>query len=351
MTDLLSTLAAFVLMISIVVTVHEFGHYAAGRAFGLVGTVFSIGFGRRLLGINRWGTDWRISPFLIGGYVRFPEENDDLRPGQKTLNALPRWQRAIVVAAGPAINFVLAAALFAVIAYSYGYPSGRPIVLAVTPGSPAAAAGLQPGDEIKAIGGFNVVLASDVTQLVMLMPGKPTSVSFMRDASRLEVTPRLGSRIYDDGMGNSAKIGFLGIEFPKAFERSPTIGAAITKGVSDGAFTTYAQLTSMGQIVKGDRSVKELSGPIRIAKMSAHTLSMGTLPFLYMMAMISIAVGVMNLLPIPTLDGGHLATYAVEGMLRRSISVPTAKRLLKVGLIIIIAMAVFAITLDILALS
>src|SRR3546814_9121581 len=113
-----------------------------------------------------------------------------------------------------------------------------------------------------------------------------------------------------DLIGNSAKIGFLGVELPRAFERSPNLAAALTKGVNDGIFSIYVQYTTLHQIVTGQRKIMELSGPIRMAKMSAHPLSLALLPFLYLMALISIAVGIMNLLTIPGLDGGHLLTYA-----------------------------------------
>src|SRR3546814_2981451 len=138
---------------------------------------------------------------------------------------------------------------------------------------------------------------------------------------------------------------------PQAFERSPNLAAALTKGVNDGIFSIYVQYTTLHQIVTGQRKIMELSGPIRMAKMSAHTLSLGLLPFLYLMALISIAVGIMNLLPIPGLDGGHLLTYAVEGVMRRDLPEAAAKLLIQGGLLIIIAIGILGITLDVIALS
>lgn len=353
MIDILFAVFAFVLMISIIVTVHEYGHYIAGRWFGLIGTHFSIGFGKKILGwTDKRGTEWRIAPFLIGGYVRFPgDDNQELKPGQKKLNDLKRWQRAIVVGAGPGINLILAGLLFAVIAYAYGYPAGRPVVTALIPGSPAVSAGLQPGDTITRFDGADIVLAADVRQRAMLLPNRTVTIDFQRGNEALQTEATLAARPYDDGLGNQGVIGFLGVELPNEYEKSPTIGHALTKGVSDGVFTTYAQFMSLKQIITGERSVTELSGPVRIAKMSAHTLSLGLLPFLYLMALLSIAVGMMNLLPIPGLDGGHLATYAVEGILRRDIPESVSQTLIRVGFTAIALLGIFAISLDVLALS
>lgn len=354
MNDIVFAIFSFVLMISIIVTIHEFGHYLAARCFGLIGTHFSIGFGRKLFSwTDKHGTCWQIAPLLIGGYVKFPgdDKNSDLAPDQKTLKSLPRWQRAIVVAAGPGINFILAGFLFAAIAYFYGYPAGRPVITDVIEGSPAAEAGLRPGDEITRIDDAKILLANDISQRIMLLPGETIAVDYLRGRIPAREIITIGEREFDDGLGNKAKIGFLGVTLPQTFERSQTVGAAITKGVSDGVFTTYAQVTSLKQIITGERQVTELSGPIRIAKMSGHTLSLGLLPFLYLMAMLSIGVGIINLLPIPAFDGGHLATYAVEGIIGSDLPEAVAQQLMKIGVIMIAALGILAITLDIIAIS
>lgn len=353
MTDIPFAVLAFVLMISIIVTIHEYGHYQAARWFRLNATHFSIGFGRKLFGwTDKRGTEWRISPLLIGGYVKFPDDNPDgPKEGEVTLKSLPRWQRAIVVGAGPAINLLLAAAIFALIAYTYGYPAGRPTITNVIPNSPAERAGFLPGDTITRFNGTNIVMAAEVRQHIMIQPNKTLDIDILRDTKPRTIRATMGSTDVSDDIGNSAKIGYLGIELPRAFERSPTILSAITKGVSDGAFSVYVQYTTLHQIVSGERRIMELSGPIRMAKMTAHTLSLGLLPFLYLMALISIAVGIMNLLPIPGLDGGHLLTYAVEGLLRRDLPEAAAQGLIRGGMLIIIGMGILGITLDLIAIS
>ncbi len=354
MIDLLVAFVAFILMVSTIVTIHEFGHYIVARSFGLVATHFSVGFGRPLLArTDKKGTEWRIAPFLLGGYVKFAGDDDDapLRPGQKRLVDLPRWPRACVVAAGPAINFILAGFLLAGIAYFYGYPAGQPVVESVIPDTPAAEAGILDGDEVTAFDGAEIVTAYDIRQRIMIAPGDEVLIELERNGEPLTVTAQLNAVTHDDGLGNVSRIGQLGINLPHAFEKSPTIGAAVTEGISQGLFVTYSQIMALKQIGTGQRPVTELSGPVRIAKMSGQTISMGIMPFLYMMAILSIGIGLLNLLPIPALDGGHLATYALEGIIGRDLNPQIAKGAAVVGLTIIVLLGVLGLTLDAVALS
>ena len=345
---------AFVLMISIIVVIHELGHYLAARCFGLIGRKFSLGFGKALFSrVDKHGTRWQFSPILLGGYVSFPGDDpkDPAREGEVTLESLPRWKRAIVVGAGPGINFVLAAALFAVIAGVWGYPVGKPVVEQVAQNSAAASVGVQPGDRLTRIGSTDITTAQDVTRAVILKPGVRMNIQWQRDGRPMEGNAVIGRSQFEDEDGASADIGVFGVVLPQSWERASNPLEALTVGVSDGIFMTYAQLESLKQMVTGQRSVEELSGPVRIARASARNLSLGALPFVYFMALISIAVGVMNLLPVPALDGGHLATYAIEGALGRDLSESTKKGMAMAGMGTIALLAIFALTLDIRALT
>lgn len=347
-------LFAFVVMISCIVLVHEWGHYAAGRLFGLIGTRFSLGFGPKIFSrTDRHGTEWRVAPFLLGGYVSFPGDDPENPPaeGVKTLASLKRWQRAIVVGAGPGINLVMAALIFAFIAGVWGYPVAKPVVQTVQAGSAAAGAGIRPGDRIQTIDGNRIVVATDVGANVLLNPGKQVEVGFSRGDQQMKSRVTIGTSEFIDDDGNKAKIGVLGVTLPSAFKKASNPVEAMGQGISDGAFLVWAQFETLKQVVSGRRSVMEMSGPIRIARMSAKTMSLGLMPFLYLMAMISIAVAVMNLLPIPGLDGGHLATYAVEGTLRRDLPEAVSRRMVQAGFAIIACLGIFAITLDLVALS
>jgi regulator of sigma E protease len=354
MTDILFALMAFVIMISVIVVIHELGHYLAARMFGLIGTAFSLGFGPVLLKhVDKRGTEWRLSPFLVGGYVSFPGDSKDEPIGDDvlTLERLPRWKRAIVVGAGPGINLVLAAVLLASIAGIWGYPVGKPVIQTIAPQSAAQTIGLQPGDELIQIGRTKIITATDVTRAVILHPGKTMLVTWDRKGQRMAQPAKLGTAVYEDEDNSRAQIGVLGVTLPHEWQRASNPVEAITQGVSDGMFMTWAQFETLKQIVTGERSVTEMSGPIRIAKASARSMSLGLMPAMYLMALISIAVGVMNLMPIPGLDGGHLATYAVEGTIRRDLPENVKLQLVRFGFLAILCMSIGAIALDIHALA
>lgn len=354
MIDILSALAAFVVMISVIVVIHELGHYLAARMFGLIGTAFSLGFGPVLFKrTDKHGTEWRFSPFLVGGYVSFPGDNKDtpVPDDVLTLERLPRWKRAIVVGAGPGINLVLAAVLLATIAGVWGYPVGKPVVQTIAAQSAAERIGLQPGDELVQIGKTKIITATDVTRAVILHPGKTMLVTWDRAGQRMAQPAKLGSATYEDEDNSKAQIGVLGVTLPHEWQRATNPFEAISQGVTDGVFMTWAQVETLKQIVSGERSVTEMSGPIRIAKASARSMSLGLMPALYLMALISIAVGVMNLMPIPGLDGGHLATYAIEGMLQKDLPEPVKVNLVRFGFLAILCMSIGAIALDIHALA
>lgn len=344
---------AFVVTISTIVIAHELGHYSAARCFGLIGTRFSIGIGPKIWGWrDKRGTEWRFSPFLIGGYVAFPEdENDEIKPGQKTLRSLPRWQRFIVVAAGPTTNFAMAILLFSLIAGIYGYPAGRPVIQNVIAGSPAAEAKLRAGDEIQNINGRRVITANDVTQNIMLAGGQKVTITFTRENQRRITFAKLQSREIETGDGNKAEIGYLGVSLPQSFQKATSVSDALSRGLKDSAFLTWAQIESFRQIITGQRSMLDLSGPIRIAKMSAHSMSLGLMPYLYIMAILSTAIGFMNILPIPAFDGGHLFTYIIEAIVGRDLPESAQEIIGRIGVSIIILLMFFAIMLDIIALS
>lgn len=350
----LYVVAAFVLIISVIVVIHELGHYLAARCFGLIGRKFSLGFGKPLFSrVDKHGTRWQVAPILLGGYVSFPgdDKKDPAREGEVTLDSLARWKRAIVVGAGPGINFVLAALLFALIAGVWGYPVGKPIVEQVAPNTAASTIGIQPGDRLTKIGSTKITTAQDVTRAVILKPGVRMNIQWERNGEPMTANAVISRTKYEDQDGASAEVGVFGVVLPQSWKRASNPIEALTVGVSDGIFMTWAQVESLKQMVTGQRSVEELSGPVRIARASARNLSMGALPFIYFMALISIAVGFMNLLPVPALDGGHLATYAVEGAIGRDLSESTKKGMAIAGMATIGLLAIFALTLDVRALT
>jgi regulator of sigma E protease len=326
------TILAFMLVIGPLVFVHEMGHYLAGRWFGVKAEAFSIGFGHEVFGLtDRRGTRWKFGWLPLGGYVKFA---GDVNPASQpdaawlslpaaeraqTFQAKPLWQRAIIVAAGPAVNFALAVLILMGFALAYGESRTPAIAREIVPASAAAKAGMQPGDRITALGGRSVDTFDEVQQYIQLRADQPLRVDFDRGGKAMSVAAAIGSQTLRDRFGNEFRIGLLGIApvkpvwMPVALVDAP--GVAIRR---TGAIVTM-MVDSIGQIVSGKRSVSELGGPLRIAKVSGEQLSLGAPELIGLIALVSINLGFINILPVPMLDGGHLFFYAIEAVRRRPV--------------------------------
>ncbi|AJP71613.1 M50 family metallopeptidase [Sphingomonas hengshuiensis] len=351
---ILLTVLAFVLVIGPLVFLHELGHYLAGRWFGVKAEEFSIGFGREVAGFtDRRGTRWKFGWLPLGGYVRFAGDMNPAsqpspewlalpaRERAQTFQAKPLWQRAIIVAAGPVTNFVVAILILAGFALAYGAPSTPPILDGVVAGSPASAAGLQPGDRIVAIGGRTVSTFSDIAEYALLRPKEAVQIDFDRAGERLQVDAVIGERVEKDRFGNIFRIGMLGVRSgtpvfePVGVFRAPLLGAQQAAGI------VRTTIDGLGQIITGRRSVSELGGPLRIAQVSGERLAMGPTQFVFLIALISINLGFINLLPVPVLDGGHLMFYAVEAIRRRPVEPQVMEWAFRGGFIAILALMLF----------
>lgn len=339
---------AFFLVIGPLVFVHELGHYAAGRWFGIKAETFSIGFGREIAGYtDRRGTRWKFGWLPLGGYVKFA---GDMNPaGQpspewlslpaaeraQTFQAKPVWQRAIVVAAGPVTNFVVAILILGALGMSYGKPA--PVIGIVGPGTAAASAGLQVGDRIVAIGGRSIESFDQIVPYVRMRPDEVVSVAIERAGSRVDVDVKVGVIEERDRFGNVYRLGRLGIG-PGA-ERQPVgVLEAPLHGVTETARIVRVQLDGLGQIITGRRSVTELGGPLRIAQVSGEVFVLGPVEFVMLIALISINLGFINLLPVPVLDGGHLMFYAIEAVRRKPVEPHVMEWAFRGGLVAILAL-------------
>lgn len=339
MTDLLPqpgilfTLATYILMVAILVVVHEGGHYLAGRFFGVKIDAFAFGFGRELFGFNdRRGTRWRFNLVPLGGYVKFTGDMNAASQPDPALSALPTaerealflfkplWQRAIIVAAGPLINFAFAILILAGVYLALGHPSTPPVVSAVLPGGPAATAGIAPGDRIIAVDGSSVARFEDIASAAMISSGSPMQVEFARDGvvRSVVITPRIVESV--DRFGGVVRHGRLGIarSGEQVVERVGPF-AALRYGAVDTWGITVSIARTLRQIVMGERSLDELGGPIKTGQVTGQQASLGVLSFIVFMAFFSINLGFINLVPIPMLDGGHLLLYAVEAVRRQPI--------------------------------
>lgn len=329
----LLTVLAFVAVLGPLVFVHEMGHYLVGRWCGVKAEVFSIGFGPELYAwIDRRGTRWRIAALPLGGYVRFKGDLNaasQMDPAwlempaterEQSFPAKPLWQRAAIVAAGPVVNLLFAVLLLGALATARGEAVSEPVIGQVVAGSPAAAAGLQPGDRILSIMGRQIGSFEDIAQIVALRPEEPLDYVIDHDGERRELQIAAGTRVEKDRFGNVYRVGQLGVASGPITLRPVPLWEAPLVGARQTAQITRTALDGLGQIIMGRRSVSELGGPLKIADISGQAASMGVGSFLFFMALISINLGFINFLPIPMLDGGHLLFYAIEALQRRPVS-------------------------------
>jgi regulator of sigma E protease len=327
---LIYTLAMFAVVIGVLVFIHEMGHYLAGRLFGVKAESFSIGFGRELLGwTDTQGTRWKLSALPLGGYVKFvgdmnvssqpSPEMETIPPAErKHIFAFkPLWQRAIIVAAGPITNFLFAIAVFAAFIAIYGHLYTPPVVSAVQPNSAAAEAGIRPGDRIVEMAGRGIDRFEDLIQVVSIHANMPIKAVVVRDGQRVTFTVRPKVDVMEDRFGNRFERGLLGVRgTPPVIAKRHGL-EIIRYAVDDTVLLTRSIIDTLVQVVTGRRSVKELGGPLKIAQFSGQQATVGLPNFIHFMALISINLGFINLLPVPMLDGGHLFLYAIEGIRRR----------------------------------
>jgi len=351
---ILITILAFALVIGPLIFVHEMGHYLAGRLFGTRVDAFSIGFGTEIAGwTDRRGTRWKLSAFPLGGYVKFAGDMNaasepdpawlELPPAERamTLPGKPVWQRAIIVAAGPVVNLLLAVLILAGFAFAYGENITPSVVGGVVAGTPAARAGLQAGDRITALGGRAVETYGDMVGFTVLRPGEPITIDFVRGGTTHRASATIGTVVTKDKFGNAGKIGQLGIRPAPLVTRPVSLMAAPYVGLRMVADILVGQVEAIGQIVTGRRSVDELGGPLKIAQYSGQQFTLGVAPAIWFIAMVSINLGFINLLPIPILDGGHLFFYAIEAVRRRPVEPHVQEWAFRGGLAAILALMLF----------
>lgn len=328
----------FPLLLGPLVTLHELGHYLVGRWFGVEAEAFSVGFGKEIAGFtDRRGTRWKLSALPLGGYVQFKGDMNPASVPDRTTQTprpqrdgsfqnAPLWQRALIVAAGPVTNILVTLAIFAGFFMAVGKPVAadpeRQLTVAgFSQSSAARDAGMRVGDRIVAIDGQAMTDFRDLQEAVLLYPGKRLEVTIKRNGVARTLPVTAASVEQADRFGNVSKIGLIGVRpagAAFAFERQgPLTSVALAGRYS--VDIVKMMVTGIGQILSGDRSVKELGGPVKIAKYSGEQLSLGPLAFINFLALISLNLAFINLLPIPGLDGGHLAFYAAEGIRRKPV--------------------------------
>ncbi len=352
----------FPLLLGPLVTVHELGHYLVGRWFGVHAEAFSVGFGKEIWGFtDRRGTRWKLSALPLGGYVQFKGDMNpasipdadaierasaDEREGSFHHASLGR--RALIVFAGPATNILVTLAIFASFFAFYGKPvpadaESQLTIAEFAQQSPARDAGLLVGDRIVSIAGETVAGFRDVQDAIMMYPGRTLDITVAREGAQRTFAVPVGSHEFTDNFGNVSKIGLVGIQAAGAdYEYEPQgIVASVGLAVDHSIGIVDMMLTGIGQIFTGERSVKELGGPVKIAKFSGEQLSMGALSFINFVALISLNLAFINLLPIPALDGGHLAFYAAEAVRRKPVGLRGQEVAYRAGVALVLMLMIF----------
>ncbi|TIV67053.1 MAG: RIP metalloprotease RseP [Mesorhizobium sp.] len=351
----LGTLVPFLFVLTVVVFVHEMGHYLIGRWCGIGVKAFSIGFGPELVGFNdRRGTRWKLCAIPLGGYVKFvgdmnatssqpsAEEIESLTDAEREVafHTQPIWKRAATVVAGPLFNFLLTIAVFAVLFSLYGRPVLEPTVAQVTTGSPAEKVGIQPGDRFVKVDGSKVETFADVQRLVSGRAGDAITFTMLRDGKEIAVTATPEPMEQQDALGNKVKIAVIGVvnnaELGQPRLISYTPAGAVVAAVEETGHVIERTGQFLQRFALGREDKCQLGGPIKIAKMSGQAAKLGFEWLVQLVAFLSVGIGFLNLLPIPPLDGGHLLFYGVEAVIRRPVSERMMEMAYRTGLFLVL---------------
>jgi regulator of sigma E protease len=359
----------FLFVLTIVVFFHELGHFLVARWAGVRVLTFSLGFGPELVGFNdRHGTRWKISAVPLGGYVKFfGDESEASTPSTEALANMTEEERAdsfhhkkvgpraAIVAAGPIANFILAIVIFTGMVMYYGKPSSIPRVDVLTPGSAAEAAGFKVGDVVLSIDGRSIESFVDMQRVVSTSAGSALAFRVKRDGGTIDLTATPALKEVKDTFGNTHRIGQLGIQYNARAEdaRSTPVGSleAVKIGTEQAWFIVTGTFKFIASVFAGAGSSEDVGGPLRIAQMSGQAASLGFQFVLQLCAALSVSIGLLNLFPVPLLDGGHLLFYAVEAVRGRPLSDRAQEMGFRIGLGLVLMLMVFATYNDILHLA
>jgi regulator of sigma E protease len=346
-------LVAFVCALGPLIFFHELGHYFVARWFGVGAETFSIGFGHEITGwTDKRGTRWKVGWLPLGGYVKFVgDEHVGSAPGDisrlseeqkaKAFQLRPVYQRFLIVLAGPLANFLLAILIFAAFFATIGAPRTDNVITSVQAGSAAQAAGFQPGDRIVAIANRSTPTFEDIFRTVILRPGERVDALIERQGRQVRLPVTIGVEEERDRFGQRIRVGRLGVlnDHP-VYVRLPA--TELLPAAADYTVRiTRSMVDGLWQIISGRRSVRDLGGPLKIAQVAGQQASMGLIAFVGLIALLSINLGFINLLPVPMLDGGHLLFYAIEAARRRPVSVQAQDWAFRGGLAFLLFLLVF----------
>lgn len=349
-----SYVASFLVLLTVLVFIHEWGHFMVARLLGVRVRTFSIGFGPEIIGwYDKKGTRWKISWIPLGGYVMFFGDAGVASNPDSTVETMSEEDKAVsfhhqslpkkaaIIAAGPLINFAFAILVFAGLFMFYGQQFSTPVIASVVEETAAAEAGLRQGDLIVSIDDESISRFEEVSAAINMRPGQTLTFAIVRDEQELQlaVTPR--KSLEEDRFGNQYVSWRIGITGKVEIARWWNPVTALRQATLHTADLTHMMLTGIGQIILGVRSVDELGGPFKIAQYSGQQASLGLVSFIAFMALISINLGLVNLFPIPMLDGGHLMFYAMEAIRGKPVSLKVQEFSMIVGMTLVIGLMIF----------
>ena len=357
---MLGTILPFIALILVVVFIHEYGHYYFAKKYGVGITDFSIGFGKEIFGWNdKSGTRWKICWIPLGGYVKFFGDrnvfsqadqekiiNKYSQEDQKKLFVLkPLYQRALIVVAGPLANFLLAIVIFFSI-YTFAGKDFTPAVInEVQKDSPAMIAGLKNNDIIVSIDGNKVKSIMEVSKFIMMSTDELVDFTITRSNQNLSFKVKPNIVASEDNLGNKINKRMVGIKLGAYNDKINHVKLgpvkAIYYAINEVYYVSTSSLKYIGSMLTGSGDSSQLGGPIRIAKITGQVAEFGFLPFLSMMAYISISLGLINLFPIPMLDGGHLMFYGFEKILGHPLSQKVQEGFFRIGMFLLLSLMFF----------
>lgn len=360
-TNLLHTLWSFFVVLSSIVFIHEFGHYIVAKLCGVRIVAFSIGFGKEIFGWNdRSGTRWKFSLLPLGGYVKMygdasaastadedALENMPLEERKYTFHYKPLPKKMAIVVAGPVSNFLLTITVFTYFILTTGLPSADPVVGEIMPDTPAAESGLKPGDRILKINEDVVTSFNDIPYLVSTNLGTPVTLLVKRDNAEQEITLTPKEVESDDGLGNKVKHPVIGIKSQDIKYQDVGLANAVGESTRRTYLICASTMKVLGQMITGQRSAAALKGPVGIAQLSGQATGKDFHTVLWLIALLSANLGLVNLFPIPLLDGGHLAYYVAEALRGRPLAQKVQEYGFKLGFVMLTMLMAFTLINDI----
>lgn len=353
---ILHNIYSFVVILSVIVFIHEFGHYYIAKKCGVHIEVFSIGFGKEIFGLtDKSGTRWKFSLIPLGGYVKmFGDHDPASTPDTEKLKEMggddrnraffykPVWQRFLIVLGGPLANFVLAVVILFGFFANYGRPETLPVIDAIVSESAAFEAGMQIGDKIIELDGTSISRFEDLKTVATIHPDMKISYKIIRDGQEIEgfVTPK--KVVIKDDFGNDVEIGLLGISSNNVEYKELGLFESFTASISETYTLSARTLEAIGQIITGQRNSDQVSGIIRIADYSGKSMEQGFRMVLWLMAVLSINLGLINLFPVPMLDGGHLVFYIYEAIIGKPLPEKLQEYFFRFGFLLLIFLMLFA---------